>query len=292
VENVLPEPAKPAQEFLTLSPMPTPRPDTLRLLEGEARGRFAVLPDANSGTAGTDSGRPAAPGNDGAKAAKDDQAQTAADANKREGAPSGVTAGTASSGTGRGKDAFPGITILESGNANPIVTTTGRPAPLQTSYGITILSTEASGGGLPHVGVFSDEQIYTVYVDMRRTVTDPAPSWTFEYGVPKNTQASPHSAKTITRMQQGLVLPFPVVKEQPAFPADLVRKYLKRRIIVFAMINADGKFEKISVKESPDPLLNEAVISALTKWSFRPAQADGEVVPVKALIGIPLVLIP
>jgi hypothetical protein len=32
------------------------------------------------------------------------------------------------------------------------------------------------------------------------------------------------------------------------------------------------------------------VLNALSKWSFRPAQLDGQAVPVKVLIGIPLSL--
>jgi hypothetical protein len=46
--------------------------------------------------------------------------------------------------------------------------------------------------------------------------------------------------------------------------------------------------EQISVKESPDVLLNEPVVTALSKRTFRPAQLNGEPVPAKVLMGIPL----
>jgi len=46
--------------------------------------------------------------------------------------------------------------------------------------------------------------------------------------------------------------------------------------------------QQVSVKETPDAALNEAVISALHKWVFRPAQVDGESVPVKVLLGVPM----
>jgi hypothetical protein len=59
-------------------------------------------------------------------------------------------------------------------------------------------------------------------------------------------------------------------------------------IIVFAVINIEGKMEQLSVKESPDTLLNKPVLSALSKWVFRPARLDGEPVRAKILLGIPL----
>jgi len=156
--------------------------------------------------------------------------------------------------------------------------------PLQTAYGITIISTENSGGGLPPFGVFSREQVYTVYLDMRQTQADSTPSWTLEFAVP---QGAPGQAGTVAG-QQGLVLPFPVEKEPPVLPAELVRKYLRRMMIVYAIINIEGKMEQISVKETPDVLLNEPALSALSKWTFRPARLHGEPVPAKVLMGIPL----
>jgi hypothetical protein len=46
--------------------------------------------------------------------------------------------------------------------------------------------------------------------------------------------------------------------------------------------------EQTSVKESPDPLLNQPVLDALSKWVFRPGVLNGDPVAVKALLGIPL----
>jgi hypothetical protein len=195
-------------------------------------------------------------------------------------------------GSGPGKGPFTGITIVggvrETGAAAKSASPARTPRPLQTSYGLNIVSTEGSGGGLPFFGVFSHEQIYTVYLDMRRTETDSAPSWTLEFAVSQETAAQANAADSPGRSQQGLVLPFPAVKEQPVLPAELVRKYLGRMVIVYAIINIEGKMEQMSVKDSPDALLNEAVLSTLGKWVFRPAQLNGTPVPAKVLLGIPL----
>jgi hypothetical protein len=157
---------------------------------------------------------------------------------------------------------------------------------LQTAYGITIISTENSGGGLPPFGVFAREQVYTVYLDMRRDETDSTPSWTLEFAVP---QGAPGQIDVgVGASQQGVVLPFPVTKDPPVLPVELVRKYLRRMMIVYAVVNTEGKLEQISVKESPDVLLNDSLVTALSKWTFRPARLRGDPVPAKVLMGIPL----
>jgi hypothetical protein len=300
--------AKRVEPLLVLSPMPSPPDDTVKVPVGEARGRFSISPDPN--LAGSEkvaaatidrtaSGAGIRTGNEAAKTSPDNggtasktasvkdkdatSSDSAANSNRTDKQP---TTGSASGP----RNAFPGITILESGaGANP-TSKTGAPAPLQTSYGVTIVSTESSGGGLPEFGVFSNEQVFTVFVDMRRTVTDVAPSWTFEYSILRPTTAHTNIIDLSKRNQQGTVLPFPTVKEQPALTPELARKYIRGRIIVYAVINVEGKMEQMVVKESPDPLLNEPVLRALTKWSFRPAQVDGESVPAKALMGIPIFL--
>lgn len=195
-------------------------------------------------------------------------------------------------GTGPGRGAFPGITIqggrLENGTAGKPASSTGSPVPPQRSYGLTIVSTANSGGGLADFGVFSHEQVYTVYLDMRRTMQDPAPSWTLQYAVLRETASQTGAAKSSIQSQEGLVPPFPVVKELPELPVDLVHKYLRRLIVVFAIINREGKLEQMSVKQSPDIQLKKPLFETLSKWVFRPAELNGEPVSVKVLLGIPL----
>jgi hypothetical protein len=156
----------------------------------------------------------------------------------------------------------------------------------------------STGGGLPAMGVFTNEQVYTAYLDMKWASGTAAPSWTFEYAViPKsaapagpNTPSRKNEVKLPTQVQEGLVLPFPMAKEQPALPAEVVRKFLRRLVIVYAVLNTDGKMEQMVVKQSPDARLNEPVLNALSKWTFRPAQFNGENVSVKVLLGFPLAL--
>ena len=52
----------------------------------------------------------------------------------------------------------------------------------QTSYEMTG-TPASSGGGLSDFGVFQNQKVYTVYLDMRATDDDAAPSWTLQYAV-------------------------------------------------------------------------------------------------------------
>jgi hypothetical protein len=220
------------------------------------------------------------------------------------GAGSGVGAGSGSglgtgsgsgsgAGSGPGKGAFAGISIVGGvGATGSAMTTAPRPLtpprPLQTSYGLTIVSTGTSGGGLPLFDVFSHEEVYTVYLDMRRTETDTAPSWPLEFSVLQSKSSQAKAADSANRGLQGLVLPFPAFKDLPVLPADLVRRYRGRMLVVYAIISAEGKMEQLTVKDSPDAQLNEIVLNSLRKWIFRPARLNGEPVSAKALLGIPM----
>jgi hypothetical protein len=309
-----------SRDILSLSPMPAAPGQTAAIPAGESRGRFVISPQANlygsDAEPGLKTGVPAAEigiGNTtGAPARKGIASKTApitpgkngsgigsgggSGRGTGNGGPSGTGSGSGSGsgsgpGAGSSKKPFAGITIVggdyEPGTDSDTPPVTKPVRPLQTAYGLNIISTEDSGGGLPFYGVFSHEQIYTVYLDMRTVEEDQDPSWTIEFAVNQDTSSTP-AIQNLSRSQQGLVLPFPAFKEKPVWPPALVHKYPGRMIVVFAVITAAGKVEQISIKESPDALLNEPVIRALSKWVFRPAQTGGQPVSAKMLMGIPL----
>jgi hypothetical protein len=211
------------------------------------------------------------------------------------GSGSGSTPGPGSgsgAGAGTGKKPFAGITIVggsgTAGASTNSIRVTPPPRPVKTSYGLFIVSTENSGGGLPSFGLFTDEQVYTVYLDMREKTTDQAPSWTLEFAVLRGTTVKANEDEDENGGREGLLLPFPAVKKRPEPPPQLVRPHLGKTLIVYAIINTQGRMEQIEIKDSPDASLNEFVLKALSQWVFRPAVFEGEPVTVKALLGIPL----
>lgn len=192
----------------------------------------------------------------------------------------------AGAGAGPGTGPFPGITI-QGGSWTP-----GTKAPLRSqrpngehntgSYGMTIISSGNSGGGLGDFGVFHDEAVFTVYMDSRSSSDDPDPLWTLQYALLKPSD-SPRGA---------LQAPFPEEKQTPQWPKELATRYRGRLIVVYAVIDSEGKMERMKVMQSPNIQFNQPLLAALEKWAFRPAKIGDTPVPVKALLGVPIDLAP
>jgi hypothetical protein len=284
-------PNDPTQNLLTLSPTPARRDQQAVVPPGEARGQFAISPTPNLSFPGIEPGTTGARGGAGTSGST-----TVAGVLPPSNANTTTNRGTATppppSSTSAGS--FAGISILSP--ENPGTSRLGitvppigpGPEPLQTSYGIMLLASGRSGGGLPDVGVFSTDVVHTVYLDMRKTIVENPISWTVEFGLPQKAATPTDERVTTVGSQQEILLPFPITKERPVLPADLARKYPDKVILAYAVINADGKMEQLSIKQSPDPLLNEIVLASLRKWTFRPARRGGEIVPAKILLGIPV----
>lgn len=312
---------------LALTPLPAMRDQLTELPRGEARGRFVITPEPNLTTTATEAGSipgdgPPAPGLAGTEA--DAGGTGSPETGEASASPSpvinitfgprpstgdggisvsgsgsviGSPAGESNQGTATGDSPFAGITIVGgpgSTGSTPAATDQPEPPqarrPLKTSYGVFIISTESSGGGLPSFGVFTDDQVYTVYLDMREAETDTEPPWTIEFALAQPAAATVEVSENPEGSQQGLVLPFPVARKQPDLPAEILRRYPGTMAIVYAVVNTEGRMEQLSVKDSPDPGLNDALLAGLAEWTFRPALLDGQPVAMKALLGIPLTL--
>ncbi len=104
------------------------------------------------------------------------------------GAGAGTTLGSGKgAGSAAGSGGFPGITIsggrYGNGNGDPAGLHAALTPHHQTSYAMTITSTASSGGGLPDFGIFQNEKVYTVYLDMRANDEERTPTWTLQYAV-------------------------------------------------------------------------------------------------------------
>ncbi len=217
--------------------------------------------------------------------------------------PGPTSASGAGAGSATGRGGLPGLTIQRGGAGGSGITINGGGAgagggisvdvqrspikiPMQTAYGMTISSTADSGGGLPDLGVFAHEKVYTVYLDMRGTTAEHSPSWTLQYA--RLRSPAEISAAASNQIQEGLTPPFPLVKELPKLNSELIRTYLRNVIVVYAVMDVQGKLQSLSVRQSPDARFNASILAALTHWTFQPAQLSGQPVPLKVLIGIPL----
>ena len=224
----------------------------------------------NSGAASVGTGRGAGAG-------------TGVGSGSAKGAGSGSGAGSAP-GTG----GFPGITIQGGryGNTNVANVTTSvdrRPK----SYNMTIVSTSSSGGGLPDLGVFHDEKVYTVYLDMRANDQDQVPSWTMQYAV---LQPADPPGVPVERITGTPTPPYATLKEVPQLTPEQARKCGRCLILASAVIDASGKVDQVSIKRTPDIDLIGPTTEALKHWIFEPAQIDGQPVALKVMLGIRLVM--
>jgi len=219
------------------------------------------------------------------------------DTGRGTGAESGVgtESGTSrASGTGAGaasgSGGFPGIAIqggrYGKGDAGELHPATAPQR--QSSYGMTIVSTASSGGGLPDLGVFRNEKVYAVYLDMKANDEDPAPSWTLQYALLQPAPDPADRSSVPARIRGTPTPPYALLKEVPEFAPGLLRKYAHKLIVAVAVLNSAGKLEQIALRQNPDPQLASPLVEALGHWMFQPAEIDGKPVSLKILLGIRL----
>lgn len=191
-------------------------------------------------------------------------------------------------GSAPGVGGFPGITIQggQYGNGSSANAQSMLAARSSGSYNMTVVSTSNSGGGLPDLGVFQNEKVYTVYLDMRENDTDPAPSWTLQYAVLQPAPAEPE--QTVRRISGTPTPPYATLKFVPGFTPELLRRCGRHLIIASAVMDTAGKLEQVSVKQTPDTEMIAPLVEALGQWVFQPAQIDGQPVALKVLLGIRL----
>ena len=212
------------------------------------------------------------------------------------GAGTGAGAGNAlgsgkGAGSAPGGGGFPGISVRGGNYGNGGGSGGMRPSLTprnQGSYNMTITSTASSGGGLADFGVFENEKVYSVYLDMRASEGDSAPSWTLQYAPlpPAPDPANPVASNPIVGVPTP---PYATLKQVPELTRELAATCSKKWIIVAGVLSTSGKLEQLTVKKTPDPQVNALVTEALSNWTFQPSQIDGNPVALKILLGIRLV---
>jgi hypothetical protein len=204
------------------------------------------------------------------------------------GAGTGSNSGTAlgsggGAGNSPGSGGFPGISVRGGNYGNGSASIhTNVITRRQTSYAMTITSTASSGGGLPDFGVFHNQKVYTVYLDMRASDDDSAPSWTLQYAVLQPTDPN------AIRIGGVPTPPYAILKQIPELTPELAASCARKLIVIAGVLNTDGKLEHLSVKKTPDARINTLVTEALENWTFQASQIEGNTVPLKIMLGIRL----
>jgi TonB family protein len=77
-----------------------------------------------------------------------------------------------------------------------------------------------------------------------------------------------------------------IYKEEPEYPEELQKDKVAGTVVLGTQISPAGLAEKIVVKRSLHPQLDESAVEALKKWRFEPGTKDGVAVRVAATVEI------
>jgi hypothetical protein len=275
----------------TGSPVDNPTGDTLA---ESAAGGGSTTPSTNQGRTVSGAGSGGRYGS--GQGSGVNSASNASGTGRGASSSPGVGTGSATTGHGSGAGAgsapggggFPGISIQAGRYGSGSGSMLAKAEPRHpTSYNVNIVSTASSGGGLPDLGVFHNEKVYTVFVDMRATDEDHAPSWILQYAVRPQPPSSVPDPNGKAGQTNGVPTPpYAMLKEIPQFTPELLRKYAHKVIVASAIMNTSGKLEQVSIPQNSEDAVVGPLLAALSHWLFQPAQIDGQPVSLKILLGI------
>jgi hypothetical protein len=163
-----------------------------------------------------------------------------------------------------------------------------KPDPTPHNYDFTIVASGGSGGGLKDFGVFHNEAVYTVYID----VSDVAPTsqaWVLQYADngsgPRTTEINLGGDGRISAPQAMLEPPYAITKH---VPEKLIPPPNNAMTVVTGIISRDGKLVNARVLQAPSEECGKQWADVLSNWNFRPASKGGTPIAVRVLIGIPV----
>lgn len=73
--------------------------------------------------------------------------------------------------------------------------------------------------------------------------------------------------------------PVEITRVQPTYPEEARKNRVQGQVILEAVIDEKGSVTTVEAVESPDPMLTDAAIEAVKKWTYKPATLKGK--PVK-----------
>ena len=247
-------------------------------------GKSGAGPGSGEGGSGT--GR----GTDGKGSGATGHGGNGSGIGKGSGNGNGVGAGNGSGG-GPGDGPFPGIQVIGgegSGMVRGAMAHTPPKDPGPRNYDFTIVAAGGSGGGLKDFGIFHNEAVYTVYID----VSDIAPTsqaWVLQYAdtgsAPRTAQITLGNDGSLSAPQAMLEPPYALKK---AIPQKAISPPNNAMTVLTGIISREGKLENARILQAPSEACGKQWAETLGNWTFRPASKNGTAVPVRVLIGIPV----
>jgi len=134
---------------------------------------------------------------------------------------------------------------------------------------------DRSGTGRIEDEVFGPKRYYSMTINMPN-LTSAGGSWIMRFAeLQENPAPGLLSAPAVTS------------KQDPGYPAEIIRKRIEGTVTLYAVIHRDGSVGDVRVLRGIDDRLDENARAALTRWHFRPATKNGVPVELEAVIYIP-----
>jgi TonB family protein len=183
---------------------------------------------------------------------------------------SGPGGGAAGGGTGSenrgGTSGAPRERIMASVAPPPRIAREQRPSSSSSGSG---------GGGKIEDQVFGPKRYYSMAINMPN-LTSAGGSWIIRFAQLKD-DATPGE----------LTAPSATAKVDPAYPAEMMRRGVEGRVVLYAVIHSDGTVGEVRVLRGFDDQLDENARAALGRWRFRPATKNGQPIDLEAVVEIP-----
>lgn len=80
--------------------------------------------------------------------------------------------------------------------------------------------------------------------------------------------------------------PVVVSRVPPTYPEEARKNRVQGRVVLEAVIDEKGSVTAVEAVESPDPMLTDAAIEAVKKWTFSPATKNGRPVEVSFTVTV------
>jgi TonB family protein len=136
-------------------------------------------------------------------------------------------------------------------------------------------SSGSGGSGKIEDQVFGPKRYYSMAINMPN-LTSAGGSWIIRFAQLKD-DATPGE----------LTAPSATAKVDPAYPAEMMRRGVEGRVVLYAVIHSDGTVGEVRVLRGFDDQLDENARAALGRWRFRPATKNGQPIDLEAVIEIP-----
>jgi hypothetical protein len=192
------------------------------------------------------------------------------------------------SGAGAGEGAGPFADIEVIGGVGSGMQGAGVKAVPKTAvprgYDFNIVASGGSGGGLRDFGIFHNEAVYTVYMDVSDVIPG-SRSWILQYADYGASRTTVFSLDGPTASAQSMLEPPYATTREPAGAS--AAPTVGTMTVVTGLINADGKFQAGRVLQAGNDERGKQWLATLDKWAFHPASKSGKPTTVRIVLGIP-----